>query len=209
MTIDVKTILSNTYAGATGATGALTNPTGFAAINTAKFGSIAGATGATGVVEIGNLTGATGVQGMVSIFGSLRVGGATGVQGATGTIQATNDITAYFSDERLKTRFENIQNPIEKINKLSGFYFEANELAQSLGYGNKREVGVSAQEMIEVLPEIVVPAPIDEKYWTVKYEKIAPLLIEAIKEQSKEIKEQSKEITELKLRVFNLENNTR
>jgi hypothetical protein len=187
MAIDVKTILSNTYAGATGPIGALTNPTGFAAIHTAKFGSIAGATGATGVVEIGNLAQTAGVQGRMNIFGSLQVGGATGVAGATGSIQATNDITAFFSDERLKTRFENIQNPIEKINKLSGFYFEANELAQSLGYGNKREVGVSAQEMIEVLPEIVVPAPIDEKYWTVKYEKIAPLLIEAIKELNKEL----------------------
>ena len=52
-----------------------------------------------------------------------------------------------------------------------------------LGY-NKEEihVGVSAQEVKEVLPEAVAPAPADENYMTVRYEKLVPLLIEAMKE---------------------------
>ena len=72
---------------------------------------------------------------------------------------------------------------------LSGFYYEPNETAQSLGYDVVREVGVSAQEVQKILPEIVVPAPIDDKYLTVRYEKMVPLLIEAIKELKAEIDE--------------------
>jgi hypothetical protein len=73
--------------------------------------------------------------------------------------------------------------------RLSGFYFEANETAVALGYQKKREVGVSAQEVQAILPEIIAPAPIDDKYMTVRYEKLIPLLIEAIKEQQKQIEE--------------------
>ena len=50
-----------------------------------------------------------------------------------------------------------------------------------------KEVGVSAQEVQKVMPEIVVPAPIDEQYLTVHYDKLLPLVIEAIKDLKKEI----------------------
>jgi hypothetical protein len=118
-------------------------------------------------------------------MGSLGVG--TPASGTTGEIRATNNITAYYSDDRLKNRISNIDNAVEKVLSLNGFYYEANEIAQALGYEKKKEVGVSAQEVQNVLPEIVVPAPIDEKYLTVRYEKIIPLLIEAIKEQQIQI----------------------
>ena len=78
-----------------------------------------------------------------------------------------------------------------------GFYYEANELAQQLGYIKQKEVGVSAQEVQRVLPEIVVPAPIDEKYLTVRYEKLIPLLIEAMKEQQLTINELEARINKL------------
>jgi len=116
---------------------------------------------------------------------SLGVG--TDFSGTTGEIRATNNITAYYSDDRLKTRISNIPNALEKILSLNGFYFQANEKAQELGYTNEVQVGVSAQEVEAVLPEIVVPAPIDEQYKTVRYEKLIPLLIEAIKELKREI----------------------
>ena len=118
-------------------------------------------------------------------FGSLGVG--TGPTGTSGEIRATNSITAYYSDDRLKTRLGTIENALDKVMSLTGFYHEANDLAQSLGYKPVREVGVSAQDVQKVMPEVVAPAPIDEKYLTVRYERLVPLLIEAIKELKSEI----------------------
>jgi hypothetical protein len=99
-----------------------------------------------------------------------------------GEIRAANNITAYYSDMRLKRDLGTIEQPLLKLKKLRGFYYEANETAQKLGYRPIREVGVSAQDVADVLPEIVKPAPIDEKYLTIHYERLVPLLIEAIKE---------------------------
>ena len=70
---------------------------------------------------------------------------------------------------------------------LTGFYYEANETAQALGYEVRREVGVSAQQVQAVLPEVVAPAPIDNQYLTVRYERLIPLIIEAIKELRAEV----------------------
>ena len=126
------------------------------------------------------------------------LGVGTAASGTTGEIRATNNITAYYSDERLKTRLGKIEDPIAKVKSLSGFYFEANETAVALGYDKKREVGVSAQEVQAVLPEIIAPAPISDKYMTVRYEKLIPLLIEAIKEQQNQIEQLSNELKSLK-----------
>ena len=59
----------------------------------------------------------------------------------------------------------------------------------ALSYEAKPEVGVSAQEVQAIMPEVVVPAPIDEKYLTIHYDRMVPLLIEAIKELSAKVKE--------------------
>ena len=99
-----------------------------------------------------------------------------------GAITAVGNITAYYSDDRLKTNLGNIPNALDKVNTLNGFYYEANETAQALGYKPVREVGVSAQQVQAILPEITAPAPIDNQYLTVHYERLVPLLIEAIKE---------------------------
>ena len=109
-----------------------------------------------------------------------------------GDINATGNVTAGYSDERLKDILGNIDGPVNKVMKLNGFYFRANELAQSLGLDDRLQVGVSAQEVQSVMPEIVVPSPIDNQYLTVHYEKLVPLLIEAIKELKAEIDELKK-----------------
>jgi len=66
---------------------------------------------------------------------------------------------------------------------LNGFTFNFNDVAAEYGYNTEiTYAGVSAQEVQKVLPEAVFPAPCDEKYNTVQYEKLIPLLVEAIKE---------------------------
>jgi hypothetical protein len=116
---------------------------------------------------------------------SLGVG--TGASGTAGEIRATNNVVAYYSDDRLKTRLGRIENALDKICSLEGFYYEANQTAQDLGYAVQREMGISAQSTQLVAPEIVKPAPIDDQYLTVQYERFAPLIIEAIKELRVEI----------------------
>jgi hypothetical protein len=125
-------------------------------------------------------------------FGSLGVG--TAASGTTGEIRATDNITAYYSDDRLKTRLGTIENALNKVRSLTGFYYQANETAQALGYTVKKEVGLSAQTMQNVMPEIVTTAPIDDKYLTIWYEKTVPLLVEAIKELADEFDELKKKI---------------
>lgn len=105
------------------------------------------------------------------------------------SIRVAGDIVAYYSDERLKDIKGNIENPLEKVLSLNGFYYEPNEKAQQLGYIKKMEVGVSAQEVEAVMPEIVKDAPIGHGYKTLNYAKLVPLLIEAIKEQQTQIEE--------------------
>ena len=127
-----------------------------------------------------------------SSAGSASTAGtATNLSGgsvAATTITATGNITAYYSDDNLKTKLGKIENALEKVCSLEGFYYEANETAQALGYEAKREVGLSAQATQKDMPEIVHPAPIDpEKYLTIDYSKYAPYFVEAIKELRAEI----------------------
>ena len=67
---------------------------------------------------------------------------------------------------------------------------------------NKRHTGLIAQELQQVLPEVVTEAPIGHGYLTVWYEKITPLLIEAIKEQQIQLDSQAQKIQGLEKRVF-------
>lgn len=154
------------------------------------------------------------------INGSSLVGiSAAGTNFGNGNIWASGDITAYYSDMRLKTKISNIENALEKVLSLNGFYYINNEIAKNYGYNDdKVQIGVSAQEVEAILPEIVTLAPFDvtgnengdmlsksgNNFKTVKYDKLVPLLIEAIKEQQFQIKHQLSEIKEIKKIVNNL-----
>ena len=105
------------------------------------------------------------------------------------------------STKLLKNNIELLSNPLEKLNKLSGFTYNWNETANKLaGYStDEKVVGMFAQDVQEVLPEAVKIAPFDndgngnsksgKNYLTIQYEKVVPLLVEAIKELKKEIEE--------------------
>jgi len=104
---------------------------------------------------------------------------------SSGDVNATGDVVAYYSsDKRLKDNIVRIENPLEKVGKIGGYEFDWNDKQET--YTGK-DVGVIAQEIQEVLPELVTER--DNGYLAVKYEKIVPLLIESIKELKQEVDE--------------------
>ena len=97
------------------------------------------------------------------------------------------DITAFASDMRLKTNIEQIEGAVAKVCRLSGFTYEFNEVGrEELHLPKGRHLGVSAQEVKEVFPDAVAKRA-NDNFLTVKYEKLVPVLIEAIKELKAEI----------------------
>ena len=105
-----------------------------------------------------------------------------------GEVRSTGNVTAYYSDDRLKDRQGNIESALDKVSSLNGFYFKQNEKGNEITpqYADKLQVGVSV-EIKSVLPEVVVENAIDGQYDSVHYDKVVPLLIEAIKELKSEI----------------------
>lgn len=143
-----------------------------------------------------------GASGAVTIFlkgtseisrfgtdGSFLVGSTTNA--GAGAIGAVGNITAFYSDERLKTRIGPVTGALKKVMALSAFYYHANELARDLSKGiydpSIREVGLSAQEVEAVLPEVVAPAPFNHDYKTLRYERIVTLLVASTQEQQRQI----------------------
>jgi hypothetical protein len=131
----------------------------------------------------------------------------------TRELRCTQDVIAFYSDERLKDNLGKIESPLDKISKLDAFYYVNNDLAKEKGFeDDKKQIGLSAQQVKEVMPEVVHSAPFDtdfdedgnmfstsgEDYLTLKYDRLVPLLVEGIKEQTEIVKSQQKEIDELK-----------
>ena len=194
---------ASTVPGPTGPTG----PTGTQGIQgiqgvagptgpTGPASTVPGPPGPTGPAGTNGSPGPAGPTGPTGTFNTntaaqistLGVGVAS--SGTTGEIRATNNITAYYSDERLKTKISGIDNALEKVRQITTMIYHANETAVAMGYdASIIEVGVTAQSVQAVQPEVVVPAPIDDRYWTVRYERLVPLIIEAIKELDAQVQE--------------------
>lgn len=121
---------------------------------------------------------------------------STGALTVSGAITATGEITAYYSDANLKKDIVEITNPIEKVMSLRGVTFRPNETALALGITDKEEVGVIAQEVEAVLPQLVTPSAF-AGYKTVKYDKLTALLLEAVKAQQLQIDALRAEIAKL------------
>ena len=134
--------------------------------------------------------------------GGLSTGGNITANGniiANGTIQF---YTA--SDRRLKTDFETIINPIEKIKSLTGYFFNYTDQAMQLGgYTNRRDIGLIAQDVHAILPEAT------GKLWNTdfmgyKADKLAPLFVEGFKQQDTRMMQYDIEIRQLKQEINNL-----
>ena len=103
-----------------------------------------------------------------------------------GAATFNNDVTA-FSDKRLKTDISNIENGIEKVMQMQGVHYKRNDIE-----GAKPQIGVLAQDMEAIVPEIVLTADDDMQTKSVDYGKLTAVLIEAIKDLKAEIDELKK-----------------
>ena len=116
---------------------------------------------------------------------------------ASAGIRAIGDIVAYYSsDERLKENINPIENALSKVELISGNTYDWKpELKEFHGFeGN--DVGVIAQEIEEILPQLVTTR--ETGYKAVKYDKLVALLIEGIKEQQSQIHNLTLEVENLK-----------
>jgi len=133
----------------------------------------------------------------LDVTGDIRISsGALGVgvnpNATDGRIDASNDVVAYSSsDKRWKENIQPIENALDKVSQISGVEFDWKKLTKEekkIQHGNEgHDIGVIAQEIEKVLPEIVTTR--ENGYKGVRYEKIVPLLIESIKELKVEIEE--------------------
>lgn len=124
---------------------------------------------------------------------------------AAGNVTASGNITAY-SDRRLKENIETIPNALSMVKRLRGVTFDW--IADK-----KHSYGLIAQEVEEVIPELVLEtesgtANGDDKKTvkSVDYSKIVSVLIEAIKEQQQQIEKQQSQIEGLKLLIQSITN---
>lgn len=146
-----------------------------------------------GPMEITNISASViGVDNLS--VGELSIRG--GVLTINGDIRATGDIYALAtSDERLKENLVQIQNPIETVKQITGYTFNWNNKSKK-GISDKQELGFSAQQLQTILPQVVGDK--GNGYLGVNYDKVVPLLVEAIKKQQEEIDELKNDIKKLK-----------
>jgi hypothetical protein len=122
-----------------------------------------------------------------------------------GGVYATGNIVAY-SDIRKKKDIVTVDNALDKVLQLRGIYYtkiyNENDTIPD-GGADKRQLGVIAQEVNEIVPEVVSYVKDLDEY-AVAYGNLAGLFIEAFKEQNEIVKKQSEEIKELKEILNNL-----
>jgi hypothetical protein len=172
------------------------NIDGSAGSCTGNAGTVTNGVYTTGNQSIAGIkTFSNGTASTTNTTGSVVITGGLGVSGA---INAGADVTAYAtSDSRLKANIENIPDALAKVNQLNGVTYNWNELAHEVEHKdtNVREVGVLAQQVNDVLPEVINVR--DNGYMAVRYEKMVPLLIEAIKELTEQNRQLAQRLSDL------------
>jgi hypothetical protein len=160
-----------------------------------NFGNLYGAA----YKHTNNTTGGTMAGGHQLVW--CQNGGGTAAIGSN--IWTSGNVTAY-SDIRVKTNLEIIPDALDKIHKINGYTFDRTDV-QIDNEGNPtvpvRQAGVVAQEVLEILPEVVMGGPTEddpEGHYSVDYSRLTALLIEGVKEQQKQINELKAMIMEMK-----------
>jgi hypothetical protein len=148
------------------------NPTGF---SVGQGGNLGCSSIGTGPISCGNIN--------CGVISSSSIGTGTincGTINSSGTISAAGNITA-LSDARLKENVVTIDSALDKVSQMRGVYY--NRIDEET---KTRNIGVIAQEIEAVLPEVVHTREDDTK--SVAYGNIVGILIEAIKELNEEVK---------------------
>ena len=129
------------------------------------------------------------VNGAVTLYfnNAIKLATVTGGVNVTGTLTATTNVTVS-SDIRLKSNIETIDSALDKVKAMRGVYFDRHDDKAT------RAVGVIAQEMQEIMPEVVVTDDTEDKYLSVAYGNLVGVLIEAVKELSEEVDKLKKSI---------------
>ena len=121
--------------------------------------------------------------------GTLIVSGGVGI---AKTLNVGEDVVAFASsDERLKDNIKPIENALEKVSKIRGVEFDWNDKQETY---TGHDTGVIAQEVKEVLPEVVTER--EDGMLAVRYEKMIGLLVESIKDLSTELSDLKKQLSE-------------
>ncbi len=116
---------------------------------------------------------------------------ASGTVTVDDTLHVTGDVIAYYSsDERLKDNIKPIENAMDKIKLIGGYEFDWNQSSKNVGH----DVGVIAQEVEKVIPELVTTRT--NGYKAVKYDKLTALLIQSNKELIEKVEELEKKLND-------------
>tara|TARA_B100000524_G_C23642475_1_gene367207 strand:- start:78 stop:1814 length:1737 start_codon:yes stop_codon:yes gene_type:complete len=127
----------------------------------------------------------------ISVSGNIAVGVANPSEKieVDGNVKATQFYSN--SDIRLKYDIKSIDNGLDKVCKLSGKKYK-------MKMNDNEEIGFIAQEIEQIVPELVKEDNSDEKYKSISYGNVTALLVEAIKELRQEVKDLKNEIQKLK-----------
>ena len=136
-----------------------------------------------------------------------------GVVNVSGNLTATGTVTGGSSDGRLKENLVRISTPLDKVDQLHGYTFDWKAECADVGFTpviQTNDIGLIAHDVQAVVPQAVAPAPFDhelsddgtedvsitgETYLTVQYERLVPLLVEAIKELRQEVESLKSQIS--------------
>ena len=139
----------------------------------------------------------TGTSEFTSHLKAHCLGIGTNPSGTQGEIRATNDITAYYSsDIRLKENIHSLKGTLEKLDSIRAVSYDWKELTEeerkTVHSHTGSDIGVIAQEVEEVFPDLVEDRP--NGYKAVNYEKLSAVLLSAVKELKQEVEELKQKI---------------